>query len=158
MMQLCNETITVINKRYDPAEDRTVYAKTVITGASWFGSLKSNVDSSGLKAANQYVVRVDAKTADFGGKAYLDPVAFEKISVLFRYDDAQARYDFATYTDLDAVTFANGDLIVRGEVTEADEDITPELIHKNYAEVLTVLSVTDNRRTQNAPHWKVVGA
>ena len=140
MMHLCNETITVINRTHNVEDDLTAYVKTVIHGASWFGSLKSNVDNSGLKAANLYTVRIDAKNADTGGKTYTNPI------------------DFADNPTEAKFTIANGDIIVRGEVTEADENITPKLIHSNYAEVLTVLSVTDNRRTQNAPHWKVVGA
>lgn len=141
-MNLCNETITVINQRYDASEQLTVYQKAVINGASWYGSLKSTVDSSGLKAANQYTVRIPTD-ADFGGKAYINPIAFYKLT-----DEAAAV----------AFTLANGDLIVRGAVTEADAAITPKLIHDNYAEVLTILAVNDNRRTQHAPHWKVVGA
>lgn len=141
-MNLCNETVTVINQRYNQREGFTEYKKTIIQGTSWYGSLKSNVDSSGLKAANQYIVRVPTN-ADFGGKSYVNPIAYWKLT------DEEVKGAF---------TFANGDLIVHGSVSETDAEITPKLLHDNYAEVLTVLTVNDNRRTNNAPHWKVVGA
>ena len=141
-MNLCNETVTVINQRYNQTEGYTEYKKTIIQGTSWYGSLKSNVDSSGLKAANQYIVRIPTN-ASFNGKSYVDPIAYSKLT------NAKADEFF---------TFANGDLIVHGSVAEPEAEITPKLIQDNYAEALTVLSVNDNRRTQNAPHWKVVGA
>ncbi len=141
-MNLCNETVTVINQRYNQRESFTEYKKTIIQGTSWYGSLKSNVDSSGLKAANQYIVRIPAD-ASFEGKSYVNPIVYWKLT------DEEVKGAF---------TFANGDLIVHGSVSEPDEEITPKLLHDNYAEVLTVLTVNDNRRTNNAPHWKVVGA
>lgn len=139
-MRLCEEVITVVNQVRNGEDGFTDYRKTVIRGASWYGSLKATVDSSGLKAANQYIVRIPTD-ADFDGKAYLNPISYwnaEDVSKLF--------------------TFANGDLIVHGEVTEADNEITPKLIHDNYAEVLTILTVNDNRKLRKEPHWKVVGA
>jgi hypothetical protein len=53
-------------------------------------------------------------------------------------------------------TLNEGDLIVHGTANETDA--TPALLHKNHAEVITILSITDNRRALHAPHWKVVGA
>lgn len=139
-MKLCEEVITVINQTYNQEEGFKEYHKTVIRGASWYGCLKSAVDSSGLKAANQYTVRIPAD-ADFDGKQYSNPIDYWKL------EDVS-----------DAFTLANGDLIVHGEVSENDASITPKLIHDNYAEVLTILSVSDNRRLRQSPHWKVVGA
>lgn len=141
-MNLCNETVTVVNQRYNQEEGFTEYRKTVIVGTSWYGSLKSNVDSSGLKAANQYIVRIPID-ANFSRKQYVNPIDYWKL----------------TDEEVDgAFTLANGDFIVHGSVEETDSMITPKLLHDNYAEVLTVLTVNDNRRTNNAPHWKVVGA
>lgn len=139
-LKLCEEVITIINQRYNQAEAYTEYVKTVIRGVSWYGSLKSTVDSSGLKAANQYTVRIPLN-ADFDGKAYFDPIAYKGL------DDVS-----------NAFTLANGDLVVHGEVSENDASITPKLIHDSYAEVLTILAVNDNRKLRKEPHWKVVGA
>lgn len=140
-LKLCEEVITIINQRYNQEEAFTEYTKTVVRGVSWYGSLKSTVDANGLKAANQYTVRIPI-SADFGGKTYYDPIAYKALV------DAS-----------NAFTLANGDLVVHGEVSENDASITPKLIHDSYAEVLTILAVNDNRRKQRqAPHWKVVGA
>ena len=141
-LKLCEEVITIINQRYDQEEGFTVYRKTIVRGASWYGSLKSTVDPSGLKAANQYTVRIPID-ADFGGKIYVNPVTYKGAS------DEQAGISF---------TLGNGDLIVHGEVSESDANITPKLVHDNYAEVLTILAVNDNRRLRKSSHWKVVGA
>lgn len=136
-MRLCNETITVFNTRFDPDADKDVYTGTVITGVSWFCEIASNVDSSGLKAANKFTIRIPTN-ADFSGKAYTDPVSYKN-------GDPSAVF-----------TLQNGDIIVKGRAEDANP--RPADLQKKYAEVVTVLGVTDNRRTRNAPHWKVVGA
>ena len=136
-MNLCNDIITVFNAKYNPATDIDEYIPTIITGVSWFCEIVSNVDSSGLKAANKFTIRIP-ETANFGGKTYaaaLDYAAAEDASGLF--------------------TLRNGDIIVHGSVTDADP--RPAALHKKY-EAFTILGVTDNRRARNAPHWKVVGA
>ena len=71
-MQLCNDTITLYNRRFDPDEDCDVYERTVIRGVHWFNSEATTVDSTGLKAANKVTIRIPVD-ADFGGKAYLPP-------------------------------------------------------------------------------------
>lgn len=135
-MKLCNETITVFNAKLNKDTGNDDYYGTVITGVSWFCEIVSTVNE-GLKAANKFTIRIPAD-ADFGGKAYTDPL---------------------TYADADDVTtlftLKNGDIIVRGAVT--DTGLRPAALHKNY-EAFTVLGVTDDRRAPNAPHWKVVGA
>lgn len=161
-MRLCGETITVLNQQHSVDTTFTHYRKTVIHGVSWYGDLKANVDSSGLKTANMYIVRIPAD-ADFGGKTFLEPGSgiWESYYV---FDSDNSLFDDEAVFAVDAdqyFTLAVGDLIVRGEVTEDDEELTRKVIHDRYerfTEVLTILSVTNNRRTQNAPHWKVVGA
>ena len=71
-MQLCNDTITLYNRRFDPEEDCDVYGRTVIRGVHWFNSDATTVDSTGLKAANKVTIRIPTD-ADFGGKVYLPP-------------------------------------------------------------------------------------
>lgn len=134
-MHLCNETITVFNAQLDETDGYDVYTGTVITGASWHCGIKSTVDTSGLKAANEFTVRIP-EDADFSGKAYADPLTY------------------AGGDPDNLFTLQNGDVIVKGEVTETNPK--PADLLKKY-ESFTVLGVTDNRRAQ-APHWKVVGA
>lgn len=136
-MKLCNETITVFNKRQDAETGYDVYIPTVISGVSWFCEIASSVDSSGLKAANKFTIRIPVD-ADFGGKAYVVP----------------AEYSGADPDE--AFTLANGDIIVKAAIT--DPERKPADLQEEFGEVVTILGVTDNRRAPNAMHWKVVGA
>ena len=138
-MKLCNDTITVFNARVDPDAGGNVWTPTTITGASWYMTDASTVDAAkgGLVAANKATIRIP-EDANAGGKVYADPIA---------YRDAE---------DMSGLwTLQNGDIIVNGSVTGADW--TPARLKKAYAECVTVLGVTDNRRAPNAPHWRVTG-
>ena len=136
---MCNDTITVFNARVDPDAGGNVWTPTIITGAGWYMTDASTVDAAkgGLVAANKATIRIP-EGADAGGKTYADPIAYwdaEDVSGLW--------------------TLQNGDIIVKGSATGADW--TPARLKKAYAECVTVLSVTDNRRAPNAPHWRVTG-
>ena len=48
-----------------------------------------------------------------------------------------------------------GDIIVRAALEGTDW--TPAELKATYAECVTVLAVTDNRRAPNAKHWRVTG-
>lgn len=136
-MILCNETVTVFNARLDQEKGYDVYIPTVITGVSWFCEIASTVDSSGLKAANKYHIRIPVD-ADFSGKAYADPLAYAA-------GDADSLF-----------TLKTGDIIVKGAIEESG--LKPADLQKRCGEIVTILGVTDNRRAPNSPHWKVVGA
>lgn len=136
-MKLCNETITVFNKRLDADTGFDAYIPTVIRGVSWFCEIASSVDTSGLKAANKFTIRIPAD-ADFSSKSYVDSAGYAS-------GDAEKVF-----------TLGNGDIIVKGSVTESG--LKPADLQARFGEVVTILGVTDNRRTGNAPHWKVVGA
>ena len=124
-MQLCNDTITLYNRRFDPDEDCDVYERTVIRGVHWFNSEATTVDSTGLKAANKVTIRIPTD-ADFGGKVYFPPKQYAAT------DDPAA-----------AFTLVAGDLVVLGI---GAEDLRPAAIHDTYSEAATILQVTDNRR------------
>jgi hypothetical protein len=136
-MKECNEVITLFNAKFESTADSDTYQRTVISGASWFGTVKSSVDKTGLNAANQFTIRIPVD-ADTEGKAYIDVQGYteaEDVSALF--------------------TLNEGDIIVRGV---ADAGLRPAEIRKQYAEVITILAITDSSKRSNAPHWKVVGA
>ena len=136
-MKLCNETITVFNKRLDPETGAYVYFPTVITGASWYCEIASAVDNSGLHAADKFTIRIPVD-ADFGGNEYVDA---------------------AEYKNADGVdgifTLAQGDVVVKAAI---EDQMTLAQLHEQYSECCTILGVTDNRRAPNAPHFKVVGS
>ena len=138
-MKLCTDIITVFNARVDAATGGNVWTPTVITGASWYMTDASTVDAGkgGLVAANKATIRIP-EDADAGGKAYADPVAYrnaESVTGLW--------------------TLQNGDIIVKGSVGSGTW--TPAALKKAYADCVTVLTVTDNRRAPNAPHWRITG-
>lgn len=167
-MKLCNDTITVFNKRVDPNEGGNVYVPTTITGASWYATDATTVDSTkgGLVAANKVTVRIP-EGANTGGKSYADPLTY------------------ASASSVEGLwTLQNGDIIIKGAVTpgegatedriwstdEGDHIVTdtgnnilliaawtPARLKKMFAECMTVLAVTNNRRAPNAPHWRITG-
>lgn len=133
-MQLCTETITIFNATLDEEDGYDVYIPTVIRGVSWHCEIASTVDSSGLKAANKFTIRIP-EDADFSGKSYADPIAY------------------AGGDPNNLFTLKNGDVVAKGEVTES---LKPSDLQKKY-EAFTILGVSDNRRGRS-PHWKVVGS
>ena len=135
-MKECNETITVFNTRLDDGKGYDLYVPTIIRGVSWFCEIASNVDSSGLKAANKFIIRIPVD-ADFSDKAYVPPAAY-------------AGGDPNT-----VFTLKQGDVIVHGEETEP---MQPAQLQEKYGELVTILGVTDSSRRPHAKHWKVVGA
>ena len=138
-MRLTNDRLTLFNAWYDKAQDCTVYKKTVITGISWYSTIKTNVGDTGLKSANMFLIRIPVE-ANTGGKSYTSPAAFdsaENVDSLF--------------------TLRQGDVIVKGTVSGLIT--TPAQAHKAYPDAaFTIMGVTDNRRALHARHWKVVGA
>lgn len=135
-MKECNETITVFNARIDDDRGYDTYIPTIIRGVSWFCEIASTVDSSGLKAANKFTIRIPVD-ADFSGKAYAAPAAY------------------AGGDPNSVFTLNQGDIIVHGEETAAN---TPAKLKEKYGEIVTILGVTDSSKRPNAKHWKVVGA
>ncbi len=139
-MKMCNDTITVFNARVDLDAGGNVWTPTVISGASWFLTDASTVDASkgGLVAANRATIRIP-ENANTGGKAYTDPLSYsnaESVTGLW--------------------TLAAGDIIVKGDAS-ATANPTPAKLKAAYADCVTVLGVTDNRRAPRAAHFKVVG-
>lgn len=138
MMRLCNETITLFNARRDGNTGGFVYVPTVIAGCSWRRGQREAVDSKGgLAAANEFVARIPVD-ADFGGKAYVDPVTWR------------------TGAAANGFTIQGGDMAVKGRVEGGDW--TPAMLKAAFAECFTVLGVSDNRRAPNGAHWKLTGA
>lgn len=138
-MKLCTETVTVYNARVNHETRMEEYIPTVLKGVSWHCQNVSRITDSGLKAANVFTLRIK-ETVDTGNKSYTEPEEYR------RSQDVSRQW-----------TLQKGDVIVKGET---DRLLTPAKLRELYGSdrVLTVLGVTDNRRTSNARHWKVVGA
>lgn len=136
-MKLCNETITVFNKRWDAENGWDEYIPTIISGVSWFGEIVSSLGDKGLNAAHRFTVRIPID-ANFDGKDYVDPITYRNARNVS-----------------DVFTLTGGDRVVKGAV---EERLTPAQLDERYPDCFTVLGVTDNRRAPNAPHFKVVGS
>ena len=134
-MYLCNETITVYNKQINEKKFNQ-YFPTVLKGIHWFGTEQVNVSNSGLIGAKMYTLRIP-ESVYTSGKEFVKPKAYQK-------GDHEKVF-----------TFDEGDIIVRGEVVIPDA--TPSKLQQDYDDVITIISVTDNRMVPNAPHWRVVG-
>ena len=132
-MKMCNDTITVFNRRLDPDTGYEIYTPTVIRGVSWYSHVDSAVTSDGLKAANKITIRIPID-ADFSGKSYVKPV-----------DYTAGEREF---------TLRSGDYIINGEERRP---LKPAQARAEYGEIATILGVTNNRRAPRAKHWKVVG-
>ena len=149
-MKLCNETITVFNKRWDDELGEEVYWPTVIEGASWHATQAETVDpKGGLVMANKAIIRIPEAAA--GG--YVDSIAYREA------DDPTGKW-----------TLEGGTIIVKGAIEDTSSGAgappspqgegfwTPARLKEAFADCVTVLGVTDNRRAPNGKHFKVVGS
>lgn len=140
-MKQCTETITVLNRRYNPAIGLDEWTPTVIHGVSWHSRIDAAVIQTGQKAKDAATVRIPVG-ADTGGRTYMTPTAYK-----------------AAESVSEAFTLARGDLIVRGTVTTPTTGrLAPANIQQTYEDSFTITSVSDNTRRPHGPHWKVVGA
>ena len=138
-MQECNETITVLNRRYDPDRGLDTWIPTVLHGVSWFNKIAATVTQDGLKAANTAIVRIP-EGADAGERVYLAPPEYK-----------------AAESVSGAYTLARGDIIARGDITGGTAgSITPAQAKAQSEDVLTIISVTDSTRRRHGAHRKVV--
>lgn len=138
-MRLCNDTITVFNKRYDADAGDYIYLPTTITGVSWYATQAEAVDpKGGLVAASKITIRIPA-SANAGGKTYADPLTYK-----------------AATSASGLWTLQGGDIIIKG--TAEGTTWTQKTLEATFPDICKVLGVTDNRRAPNAPHFKVVGA
>ena len=135
-MRNCGETITLFNARRDGSTGGFMYVPTVIAGCSWHRGHRLEIDpEGGLTAVDEVTVRIPLD-ADFGGKAYVDPVTWRAGGEGF--------------------TIQGGDIAVKERV--AGGDWTPAGLKAAFDECFTVLGVTDNRSAPNGAHWRITGA
>ena len=135
-MKLCGETITVFNQRWDDDVGDQVYWPTTISGVSWHATQAETVDpKGGLVMANKAVIRIPEEVAS----GYTDPIAYHAAN------DPEGLW-----------TLEGGTIIIKGEAE--GNTWTPARLKAAFADCVTVLGVTDNRRAPNAPHFKVVGS
>lgn len=136
-MKLCTDTVTIYNRYIDAETHSKKLMKRVVRGVHWWGKVHTTATHNGLYSADEYTMRVPIE-ADFSPYTYVSPKTFEH---------AEDKSNL--------VTFAIGDVMVYGETD--DGEYTQSELQDKFDDVRIIISVTDNRRAPNAPHWKVVG-
>lgn len=133
-MMSFDQTITIYNKRYDPATKKTLWPKTVIPGASWAGCQRVTT-GEGLTSTDGYSVRI--------------PLSSFPVGFLMRDE----------YTALPAPknhwTAQNGDVVVLGEGPDVVRGITE--ITKQFTDCFTVIAVHSDNMTRLLPHIRLEG-
>lgn len=132
---LTNANITVYNKK--KVNRSEMWFRVHLLGINFHGEAELIVSDKDLKAADKYVIRIpDSVTSD---KKFVDNRTFKALSA----------------EEIDnCFTLQKGDIVVKDLV---EDDITsPSQLSDKY-DVLTVLSVTDNRRESSyTSHIKLV--
>ena len=129
-----DQTITIYNKRYNPATKKTLWPKTVITGASWAGCQRVTT-GEGLTSTDGYSVRIPLKSFP---------------------DGFLLRDEYAALPDPTGCwTAQNGDVVVRGEGPNVENGITE--ITKQFIDCFTVTAVHSDNMMRLLPHLRLEG-
>lgn len=129
-----DKTVTIYNKRYDPATKKTSWPKTTIHGVSWAGCQRV-ATSEGLTSADGYSVRIPLRAF---------PDGFMK------------RDEYAALPDpIGHWTAQNGDVVVLGEGPDVVGGITE--ITKRFTECFTVTAVHTSNMARMLPHLRLEG-
>lgn len=147
-MRYTNTPATVLNAWVSPETKRTVYLPTVLRDVKWQGTRASKITVSGLAPGDAVTtlttVIIWPARLDAGGKAYLPPKAFARLSA------AEAARHW-TLSDAE-------DRMVKGAVdglgvVERLQDVT-----SLYDDVIKIVAVTENDfGPASMRHWYVTG-
>lgn len=132
---LTNANITIYNRKKINRSE--VWVRNNLLGVNFHGEAEVIVGDKDLKAADKYIIRIpDSVVSD---KKFVDNRTYKALA-------AEELYNY--------YTIQKGDIIVKGLVKE---DITSPSQLSDKHDVLTVLSVTDNRRgSAYTSHIKVL--
>lgn len=129
-----DRTVTIYNKRYDPAAKNTTWPKTIIHGASWAGCQRVTT-GEGLTSTDGYSVRIPLQAFPAG---------------FLPRDEYAALPDPAGHW-----TAQNGDVVVLGEGPDVVGGITE--ITKRFTDCFTVTGVHSANLTKLLPHLRLEG-
>jgi hypothetical protein len=129
-----DKTITIYNKRYNPATKKTSWPKTVIEGVSWAGHQRVTT-GEGLISSDGYSVRVPLAALPDG---FMD------------------RGEYADLPDPTGHwTAQNGDVVLLGTGPDVADGITE--ITQRYTECFTVIAVHTANMARLLPHLRLEG-
>lgn len=129
-----DKTITIYNKRYDPATKATTWPKQIVPGASWAGCQKVTT-GEGLTSNDGYSVRIPVATMPAG---FLEKDQYQALSEPGGHWTAQ-----------------NGDVVVLGEGPDVTGGITE--ITKQFTNCFTVIAVHTDNMARMLPHLRIEG-
>lgn len=127
-----DKTVTIYNKRYDPATKKTLWPKTTIHGASWAGCQKVTT-GEGLTSNDGYSVRIPLHSMPTG----------------FLLKDDYVKDPAGHWTA------QNGDVVVLGEGPDVTAGITE--LTKQFTDCFTVIAVHTDNMTRLLPHLRLEG-
>lgn len=135
-MKNANQDITLYNYYLDQETGYDTCKRLYIQGVSTFVQTKVGVSKDGFASADVYTLRIPEESVT---EKYVTPAQFDRLT-----------------DKTGCFTLKNGDKIVLGFASE--ETQTQAALESEYGneQVLTIVSVTDNR-DKRSPHWKVVG-
>ena len=154
MRSIYRDTITVYNRRFNafpqpglpPGGAGAVsWNRTVIKGAMWKDNTQINEDSGGASFIDRTVSVTIPSEADFGGKTYVEPSRYGRISI-----ENLGKY-WTLNTDI-----ANPDIVVLGEGPEITLMYTIDHLRRNHRH-MAPRAVRDTSRDSGLPMWKVAG-
>ena len=134
MILIKNADITVYNKYYDAANDIDKYQRTVIKDVNWQGKRNGTVSDKGLLLADSTLIFIDKLDK------YVSPKKFAKLS-----PEERTNY----------FTFAQGDKVVKGEVTFEVTGIKPNRIADLESEFDDVIDIRSVNILSN--HFEIEG-
>ena len=129
-----DKTITLYNKRYDPATKKTLWPKIVVSGVSWSGRQRV-ITGDGLTSNDGYSVRVPLEAMP---------------------DGFLGRSEYAALPDHTGHwTAQNGDVVLLGEGPDVVGGITE--ITKQFTDCFTVIAVHAANLARLLPHLRLEG-
>lgn len=136
---LTNANITIMNRKR--RERSEVLMPTVIKNVSWH-SVKATASGNMADGKDSVKVRIPID-ADFGGKTYIDSIAYESMSE----EEAKAHW-----------TLSPNDIVVRGIVD--GEDLTQTELLKSNQNVFLINDFSDNTDmgSDAIRHWRIGGS
>ncbi len=129
-----DQTVTIYNKWYDPITKKTLWLKTVITGASWAGCQRVTT-GEGLTSTDGYSARIPL---------YAFPDGFLLRGAYTELPDPTGHW-----------TAQNGDVVVLGEGPDVVSGITE--ITKRFTDCFTVTAVRSDNMARLLPHLRLEG-
>lgn len=129
-----DQTITIYNKRFNPATKKTLWPKTIIYGVSWAGCQRIT-SGEGLTSTDGYSVRIPLQAF---------PDGFTKRDEYAALPDPAGRW-----------TAQNGDVVVLGAGPDVVDGITE--ITKQFTDCFTVTAVNTSNMARLLPHLRLEG-